>query len=59
MNFKLIFLVALVLMAVCLGESEGRPFKKFLRKLRGAGRRVANAAQKAAPLALGVRGVLG
>ncbi|XP_050073968.1 cecropin-C [Anopheles maculipalpis] len=59
MNFKLLFLVALVLMAVCLGQTEGRRFKKFLKKVGGAGRRVANAAQKGLPLALGVRGALG
>uniref|UniRef100_A0A182PVM0 Uncharacterized protein n=1 Tax=Anopheles epiroticus TaxID=199890 RepID=A0A182PVM0_9DIPT len=60
MNFKLIFLVALVLMAAFLGQTvEGRRFKKFLKKVEGAGRRVANAAQKGLPLALGVKGLAG
>nr|AAM82612.1 cecropin CecC [Anopheles gambiae] len=58
MNFKLIFLVALVLMAAFLGQTEGRRFKKFLKK-EGAGRRVANAAQKGLPLAAGVKGLVG
>ena len=88
MNFKLIFLVALVLMAAFLGQTEGRRFKKFLKKVvctgiggsvgdllstsshrwlmhytsplqEGAGRRVANAAQKGLPLAAGVKGLVG
>uniref|UniRef100_A0A182KEH2 Uncharacterized protein n=1 Tax=Anopheles christyi TaxID=43041 RepID=A0A182KEH2_9DIPT len=59
MNFKLIFLVALVLMAAFLGQTEGRRFKKFLKKVEGAGRRVANAAQKGLPLAAGVKGLAG
>uniref|UniRef100_A0A1Y9H259 Uncharacterized protein n=1 Tax=Anopheles dirus TaxID=7168 RepID=A0A1Y9H259_9DIPT len=59
MNFKLIFLVTLLLAAVFLGQTEGRRFKKFLKKVEGAGRRVTNAAQKGLPVVAGASAVLG
>uniref|UniRef100_A0A182QJC1 Uncharacterized protein n=1 Tax=Anopheles farauti TaxID=69004 RepID=A0A182QJC1_9DIPT len=59
MNFKLIFLVSLLLAAIFLDPTEGRRFKKFLKKVEGVGKRVRNAAQKGLPLAAGAQAVLG
>ncbi|XP_053678472.1 cecropin-C-like [Anopheles nili] len=59
MNFKLIFLVSMLLMAVFLGQSEAAPFRKFVRRLRGAGRRVGNVVRKVAPVVAGAKAVIG
>ncbi|XP_058128235.1 cecropin-C-like [Anopheles coustani] len=48
MNFKLILIVSLMLMALFFGEAEC--LRKRLRRLGRAGRRIANAAQKIAPV---------
>ncbi|ETN64457.1 antimicrobial peptide cecropin [Anopheles darlingi] len=60
MQLKVILLVALVLMAALFGgETEARRFRKFLKKVEGAGRRITNAAQKGLPVVAGVKGIIG
>ncbi|KFB41929.1 AGAP000692-PA-like protein [Anopheles sinensis] len=55
MNFKLILIVSLVLMALFFGEAEC--FRKRLRRLGRAGRRIAKAVQKVAPVVGAVRAI--
>ncbi|XP_052862883.1 cecropin-C-like [Anopheles cruzii] len=59
MNLKLFLIVSLLLVGVFLGQTEGRRFKKFLKKVEGAGRRITNAAQKGLPVVAGAQGLIG
>ncbi|XP_044743721.1 cecropin-C-like [Chrysoperla carnea] len=59
MNFKIIFIVAVVVMALFVNNSEGKfKLKRLLKKVEGAGKRVFNSAQKALPVVQGYAGVV-
>nr|UEM41768.1 cecropin A [Anopheles darlingi]UEM41769.1 cecropin A [Anopheles darlingi]UEM41770.1 cecropin A [Anopheles darlingi]UEM41773.1 cecropin A [Anopheles darlingi]UEM41775.1 cecropin A [Anopheles darlingi] len=56
MNFnKILFLAVILATLLLVGQTDAGFLKKLGKKIEGAGKRVFNAAEKALPVAVGVK----